>query len=863
LASAISSAAADDPAPDMTLRYEHPAKDWSSGALPLGNGRLGCMVFGGVEHERIQFNESSLWTGDENPSGDYNTMGAYQNFGDLFLDLEQAGGAPVVTCPSGHRAFFETEEVAQSVDGRADTKWCVEHQGRPVAWQVRLSEPAAITRYSFTSCPDFPARDPKTWELAGSTDGTNWTVIDRRENQPPIEKRGGIADFTFENEKTYAFYRIRFLANQGAPHFQIAEIKLGEASLAGTGGNLVCTRSLSLADATHRVTFTRNGVTHTRTMFASRPDGVIALRWTADKPGSVSGRLRLQGAHKDTTTAEGPTLTFSGALKNGLAYEAQVRVVAKGGKVSADAGTLLLSGCDEVVVFLAAGTSYAMDARTHWRGPHPHEWLTAVLANVSKQSLDDLHDRQVAEYQRLFQRVSVNWGRTPAEILALPTDRRLELYGNGGADPELEALLFQYGRYLLIGCSQRSGLPANLQGLWNDSNNPPWSSDYHSNINLQMNYWLAEPANLSECHLPFFDLVTAMLDASRRATRASFGDVRGWTARTSHNIFGGHGWEWNIPASAWYAQHFWEHYAFTRDTNYLRQTAYPVMKEICEFWEDHLKQLPDGTLVAPKGWSPEHGPREDGVSHDQQIIWDLFNNYVEAATVLAVDADYRDKVAAMRGRLAGPKIGSWGQLQEWMTDRDDPKDQHRHTSHLFAVYPGRQISVAKTPELAKASAVSLQARGSTGDSRRSWTWPWRCAMWARFGNGDKCAEMIRGLMTYNLLPNLFANHPPFQMDGNFGITAGICEMLLQSHTGEITLLPALPKSWTEGSYKGLRARGAVTVDVTWSNGALTEAKLTADYNTTVTLRLGLNGKPISRTLKAGKPLTLRAADFST
>lgn len=414
--------------------------------------------------------------------------------------------------------------------------------------------------------------------------------------------------------------------------------------------------------------------------------------------------------------------------------------------------------------------------------------------------------------------------------------------------------MFQYGRYLLASCSRPGGLPANLQGLWNDSNGPAWASDYHNNINVQMNYWAAETTNLSECQLPLIDYVVAQLEPCRKATRAAFGAAtRGWTARTSQNIFGGNGWEWNIPASAWYAQHIYEHWAFTRDATYLRQVAYPLVKEVCTFWEDHLKKLPDGRLVAPNGWSPEHGPREDGVMFDQQIIWDLFQNYLDMARALGVDADYQTTVAGMQAHLAGNKIGRWGQLQEWQEDRDDPNDTHRHTSQLFAVYPGRQISRERTPEFAAAAIVSLKARcndhqertgkpfavdTTIGDSRRSWTWPWRGNLWARLGDGDRAYISLRGLLTYNTLPNLFTNHPPFQMDGNFGIPAVFAEMLLQSHAGEIRLLPALPAAWAAGgSFTGLRARGDFTVDCTWVDGRVTRYRIAAHQPATVAVRV--------------------------
>ncbi|HPS01947.1 MAG TPA: glycoside hydrolase N-terminal domain-containing protein [Candidatus Sumerlaeota bacterium] len=887
-------ASADGP---LTAWYNQPAAQWHDG-MPLGNGRIGCMVTGGVERERIQFNEDSLWTGDENPSGNYDTMGAYQNFGDLFLELEGAAlesdgkpsdlpaGAARVFCPSGQKApYFENEGIAQSVDNRADTKWCLEPEGKPLVWFLQLGTPSALASYSFTYCPDLPERDPKTWELAGSNDWKTWTVLERRENEPPCEKRGGTKTFNFENKTEYRYYRLTILANHGAPHFQIAEISFptvtkveappaqasqtdnyfrtwspGEAAGGATPKKNNETpdykRALSLGDATAQVTFKKDGVTHTRTVFASYPDQVIAIRWSADRPGAISGRLRLQGAHDEKTSVERDTFGFAGKLPNGLEYEARARAIVKGGTLKPDGDTLRLEKCDEVVILLALGTNYAMDFAKHWRGENPAARVRQQLDAAAKQPWDELQKRHVADYRKLFDRVTATWGTSAPEVQAKPTDERLKAYAAAVEakpnpnDPELEQMLFQFGRYLLIASSRRPGLPANLQGLWNDSNKPAWSADYHTNINIQMNYWPAETANLSECHLPLFDLVTAMREPMRQATRAAFGEkTRGWTLRTSHNIFGGLGWEWNIPSNAWYALHFYEHYAFTGDKEFLRTTAYPVIKEVCEYWEDQLKALPDGTLVVPNGWSPEHGPREDGVAHDQQIVWDLFTNYIEASEALGVDADYRQAIAAKRDKLAGPKIGKWGQLQEWMTDRDDPKDQHRHTSHLFAVYPGRQISVAKTPEWAKAAATSLEARGTSGDSRREWAWAWRCALWARLREGDRAHSMLRNLLAYNTLPSLLGVHPPMQMDGNYGITAAICEMLLQSHAGEIALLPALPAAWPNGSVKGLRARGAVEVNLAWENGKLKQATLRADKDGKQAVRYG--GQTRTVELKAG------------
>jgi alpha-L-fucosidase 2 len=485
--------------------------------------------------------------------------------------------------------------------------------------------------------------------------------------------------------------------------------------------------------------------------------------------------------------------------------------------------------------------------------------LEAEVAAAEAKGFAALRSEHVAEHRSWMTRVDIDWGKTDPAIASLPTDKRLLAYGKGGQDPELESTLYQYGRYLLIGSSRPGCLPANLQGIWNESNHPAWASDYHNNINIQMCYWLAEVSNLSECHLPLTDWIIASVPGCREATRADkrFGsNPRGWTVRTSQNIWGGNGWDWNLPGNAWLVQHSWEHYAFTLDKEFLRTKAYPLLKEVCEFWFGQLKTLPDGRSVIPMGWSPEHGPREDGVAHDQQLIWDLFQNTIEATEALGVDADFRNELKAKQAKLVGPQIGRWGQLMEWMVDRDDPNDHHRHTSQLFAVYPGRQISVQRTPEFAAAAMKSLEARGSVGDSRRSWTWAWRSAMWARFGRGDRVAEMIRGLMTYNMLPNLFANHPPFQLDGNYGIVAGISEALVQSHAGEIVLLPALPKSWPEGHANGLCARGAITIaEMSWKAGRLERAVLVSAIDQTVSVRI--NGEARQVTLKANQPVEMR------
>jgi alpha-L-fucosidase 2 len=748
----------------LTLWYTSPASTWLE-ALPVGNGRLGAMVFGKPDDERVQLNENTLWDGFPRDT----------------------------TNPDALKTLTEVRRLLFAGQNAEATKLAEGMMGRPMR----------IKPYQTLG------------DLSLRTDHLAADVKDYR-------------------------------------------------------------RELDLAQAIARVSYSVKDVIYTREVFASAPDKVIVIRLTASKPGQITTRVHLNRSQDAVTTTEGrDRLIMRGRIdrretvtseNRGLRFAAHVLALPTGGTVTAIDDGLTVANANALTLLVSAATDF------NKKEPAPDLACRAALKAAAAKSVDTLRAAHAKDYQQYFDRVHLNLGGAKANDR--PTDERLAAVRAGQDDPDLVALYFQMGRYLLISSSRPGNLPANLQGLWNDSLTPPWNADYHTNINVQMNYWPAEVTNLSELHQPLFDYTrTLLVPSGERTAKVHYG-AKGWVVHHLSDV-----WGFTTPAdgvqgiwpmgAAWLAQHFWEHYAFTRDKEFLTREAYPVMKGAAEFMLDYLVEDPNDPqhhLVTNPSFSPENtfflpdGSRSRftyAATMDLEIIHDLFTNTIAAARELETDAELQQRLADTLKRLPPLQISTkTGRLQEWIKDYDEPEPGHRHISHLFALYPGHEITLRGTPELAIAARKAVDYRLSHKGGQTGWSRAWIINMFARFEDGESAHDSINALLRDNTTKTLLDLHPPgiFQIDGNLGATAGVAEMLLQSQSPaegggsgspEIHLLPALPKAWPAGSVTGLRARGGYGVDMTWADGRLRDATITPKFDGTATIRIGGSGTSVA------------------
>ncbi|GAB3917714.1 glycoside hydrolase family 95 protein [Mucilaginibacter boryungensis] len=904
---------------DLKLWYKQPAIKWTD-ALPIGNGRLGGMIFGGVQEDRIQFNENTFWTGGPR---EYQRNGAYKYLPQIRQLLAE-----------GKQKEAESLAMKEFMGTKSHE---FTYAAGSIVWVKKMRGAKAISAYKLnsTKLKNINLPTEQGWEVTPGFEGLDGAVWFTKTFDVPASWKGKNltlslgrvrdVDFTYVNNKqvgttggtTYRKYiipakdlhagkntisiQVLNFNDKGGLTSNAKELKVypeGDQNAAITlsgewkyfiqdakppafpkynadyqpFGDVYLQfpkadisnyiRDLDISNATAHVTYKANGVTYTREYFSSAPDQVMAIHLTADKPGSISLKALLKALHTDrhTRKIDNNTLALYVRPRDGvLQGVSYLKVKNIGGKVVATDNNITISHANEVTLYLTAATNYK---NYHDVSGNPEAICKRQQAAIATKSYAAIRDTHIADYQKYFNTFSLDLGRTASADL--PTDERILQFRNT-PDPSFVTLYTQYGRYLFISSSRPGNGPSNLQGIWNDLLTPPWGSKYTTNINLQMNYWPAEPLNLSALSEPFFSIVDDLAKTGKATAKEHY-NAPGWVLHHNTDLWRGtapvnasnHGiWQ---TGGAWLCHQLWEHYLFTQDINFLRNRAYPEMKGAAEFFVHNLVKDPKtGYLISSPSNSPEHGGLVAGPTMDHQIIRDLFKNCEAAAKALEVDNKFADTLKTMYKQIAPNKIGRAGQLQEWLEDKDDTTDTHRHVSHMWGVYPGNEINM-QTPEMLKAATKSMQFRGDDGTG---WSIAWKVNIWARMHQGDHAwlmftkllspADVVTGKEKGGVYHNLFDAHPPFQIDGNFGGAAGISEMLVQSQGEGIELLPALPTALPNGNVKGLCARGGFVLNFSWENGVLKEVQVLS--KTGAKCRLIYKDKTVNISTQIGKSYT--------